>query len=51
MMHHTQRLAMENGRQAFAAGRPVADSNPYRKSSKSFWSFEAGYREAQRGAA
>lgn len=47
MARETRSLAMENGHVAFRAGRPMKDSNPYPKSSKSHALFEEGYRRAE----
>jgi len=50
MMHHTQRLAMANGRVSFESGLSMIDANPYRRSSASHRSFVKGFLEAQRKA-
>lgn len=46
MTHQTQRLAASNGRLCFETGRPMKDSNPYRRGTKSHAAFEGAYREA-----
>lgn len=38
-----QRLAYRNGKAARAAGRPVADSNPYPRARQSHYDFIAGW--------
>lgn len=47
MARETKSLAMENGHVCFRAGRPMKDSNPYPKASKSHALFEEGYRRAE----
>lgn len=50
MMHHTQRLAMDNGRISFKAGLVMTEANPYRKTSASYASFVRGFMEAEKAA-
>lgn len=50
MMHHTQRLAQYKGKVAFETGLSMAEANPYHRSTKSFGSFERGYRAAEQAA-
>lgn len=51
MMTPALRLAADNGRLCFETGRPMKDSNPYRRGTKSHAAFEAEYRAAEARAA